>query len=235
MAAEYRQLAEAAGLRIRSVHAPCEAEWDMSSDDESVRRKSVEEVVLAMERCREMGGELVVVHPGRRLVATGSEEDAEHERRIDNSIRSLEDIVEAARSTGIKIAVENQWANEVGGREKYFLRLLETLDPALTGICFDSSHANITPGTHEMIGRLKHSIITTHLSDNHGQYDEHKPPFTASIDWKSTLKLLLDKGYRGPWLMEVTNGGHDPFGVLEAMAESIEKMKSVLEELSCRA
>lgn len=231
IASELRAMVEACGMRIRSVHAPCEGDWDISSEDEAVRRKSVAEVILAIERCREMGGELVVVHPGRRLASTGEAAESEHERRIDKSIESFEDILNAARDGETRIAVENQWANEVGGGEKHFLRLLDTLDPLVVGICFDSSHANITPGTHEMIERIDHSIITTHLSDNHGEYDEHKPPFTASIDWRETLNLLLDKGFRGPWLMEVTNGGYDPFEILSTIRQSIEKMKVVIKAL----
>lgn len=232
MASEVRTMVEDHGLRVRSVHAPCEAEWDISSDDEAVRRKSVDEVVLAIQRCREMGGELVVVHPGRAIVSETGAFEAEHDRRIGHSIESFERIQRAARDKGILIAVENQWANEVGGREKQFLRLLDTLDPHVAGICFDSSHANITPGTLEMFRHIGHPIITTHLSDNHGTYDEHKPPFTAAIDWHAMLGFLIDRGYRGPWLMEVTNGGHDPFSVLAKMGIATEKMRAVIAALS---
>jgi sugar phosphate isomerase/epimerase len=233
MASELKAMVDAHGMRIRSVHAPCEADWDISSENEEVRRTSVKEAVLSIERCREMGGELVVMHPGRRLSTDGDEAEAEHNRRIGKSIESFFDILSAAEDNGIRIAVENQWSNEVGGKEKQFMMLLDTLDPKLTGICFDSSHANITPGTLEMIGRLEHRIITTHLSDNHGEYDEHKPPFTASIDWQEILKVLLRKDFCGPWLMEVTNGGHDPLGILEQMGLSIPKMEAMLEDISC--
>jgi len=232
MATDVKKLVEANGLRVRSVHAPCEAEWDISSEDDAVRRKSVEEAILSIERCREMGGELVVIHPGRTVASEGDTAMAEHDRRTTKSVESFKDIQQAARDNGIRIALENQWANEVGGKEKHFLRLLDTLDPQVVGICFDSSHANITPGTFEMFGRVNHPIITTHLSDNHGTYDEHKPPFTGAIDWLEVLGFLLDTGFRGPWLMEVTNGGHDPLGVLAKMGTSIEKMKHVFAQIS---
>jgi len=233
MASEIKAMAKANGLRVRSVHAPCEGDWDISSENEDIRRKSIEEVSLAIQRCREMGGELVVVHPGRRLNSAGTAGEAEHDRRIENSIRSFGHIVKAARDNGVLVAVENQWSNEVGSTGKHFTKLLDTLDPEVTGICFDSSHANISPGSHEMIEGISHPIINTHLSDNHGVYDEHKPPFTAGINWRKMLKLLMDKGFRGPWLMEVTNGGNDPIEVLAQMRESITKMRAVLEDLSC--
>lgn len=232
MASELRSMVESQGLRIRSVHAPCEADWDISSESETVRRKSVGEVILAIKRCREMGGELIVVHPGRVLGAEGEAAASEHDRRIEKSIESFKDIIGAARDGGILIAVENQWRNEVGGTEEHFLGLLDTLDPRVAGICFDSSHANITPGTLATIGRVEHPIITTHLSDNHGKYDEHRPPFIGSIEWRETLKLLLEKGFHGPWLLEVTNGGHDPLEVLAKMRESTKKLESMIMDIS---
>lgn len=235
MAAEFRAMVEANGMRIRSMHAPCEGDWDISSEDESTRLRSVDEVVLSIDRCCEMDGEIVVVHPGRQLASGGNaaEAEVEHDRRIDKSIRSFEDIMKAAGDNGILVAIENPWSNEVGGDEKSFLRLLDALDPRAAGICFDSSHANITPGSLETIERAVHPIIATHLADNHGEYDEHRVPFTASVDWDRVLKLLLDKGFRGPWLMEVVNGGRDPFGILPRMGQAIGEMKSLIEKLSC--
>lgn len=231
MAAQTKTMVEDAGMRVRSVHAPCEADWDISSEDETVRRKSVQETILAMERCREMGGELVVIHIGRRVESEGEEATREHVRRTDKSIESFVDIQQAARDTGILAAIENQWANEVGGQAEHFLRLLETVDPSISGICFDTSHANITPGTYEMLEKVKHPFITTHLSDNNGTYDEHKPPFTCQIDWDMALGFLIKKGYRGPWLLEVTNGGNDWHVALEEMGRSIKKMESVIRKI----
>lgn len=228
MASELKAMAEANGVRIRSFHAPCEAHWDISSENEHVRESSVNDVILTLERCREVNGELVVVHPGRALASEGENARTEHDIRLSKSIQSLEVIQRAARDNGVKIAIENQWANEVGGTQEHFLRLLETVDPNVAGICFDSSHANITPGTYEMFRHVRHPFINTHLSDNNGRYDEHKPPFTAGIDWRMVLEFLLGKGYRGPWLLEVTNGGHDPLDVIDTMQVSIEKMRDVI-------
>jgi len=232
MAAELKAMVEARGLRIHSVHAPCDGDWDISSEDEAVRKRSVEEVILSIERCREMGGEFVVAHPGRKRDSKAPDAEAEHDRHLERSIEGFKAVMDAARDNGILLAIENQWEDYVGGGEKHFLRFLDTLDPHVAGICFDSSHANITPGTHDMIRRIKHPIIATHLSDNDGDYDMHRPPFTGSVDWEEVLRLLLEKGYRGPWLIECLNGGNDPFDVLAQMGESIVKMRAMLEELS---
>jgi sugar phosphate isomerase/epimerase len=156
----------------------------------------------------------------------------EHTRRLKKSIISFQAIQQTARDNGVLIAVENLTANEIGGTEDRFLELLDSLDPKVAGVCFDSSHANITPGTFEMFQRFRHKIITTHLSDNHGMYDEHRPPFTASIYWRKVLRLLLANGFRGPWLMEVTNGGNDPLDVLAQMELSVRTMKDLLQRIA---
>jgi sugar phosphate isomerase/epimerase len=231
MAADYKSLVENHGMRVRSVHAPCEAAWDISSEDEAVRRTSVEDVIHCLDRCREMGGELVVVHPGRAVAGAGEAADAELDRRIARSIKSFVDIQKAAADRGIRIALENQWGDEVGRYERQFLRLLETLDPNIVGICFDSSHANIAPGTYEMFEHIRHPIITTHLSDNNGQYDEHKPLFTCGIDWRMVFEFLTNRGYRGPWIMEVSNGGRDPFEELAKMGDSIGRVRKLVGEI----
>ena len=66
------------------------------------------------------------------------------------------------------------------------------------------------------------------------QYLEYLDMMNVKHDWEETLKLLLEKGYRGPWLIEVLNGGNDPFDVLAQMGDSITKMRAMLEELSRR-
>ncbi|MBI5118021.1 sugar phosphate isomerase/epimerase [Candidatus Poribacteria bacterium] len=232
MASEVRLLVETHGMRVRSFHAPCEADWDISSEDEKIRQESVRETILSIENCRRMRGELVVVHAGRNLRAEGESSDNEHTRRLKKSIISFQVIQQAARENGVLIAVENLTANEVACPQDRFLELLDSLDPTVVGVCFDSSHANITPGTFEMFQHFRHKIITTHLSDNHGVYDEHRPPFTASIDWSKVLRLLLANGFRGPWLMEVTNGGNDPLEVLAQMELSAKTMKDLLQRLA---
>lgn len=231
-ASETKSVVEDNGMRIRSVHSPCEGDWDISSESDRIRERSVHEVILSIEHCRDMGGELVVVHPGRAVLSRGEAAVAEEQRRIGNSIRSLKNIQQAAADHGMRIAVENQWSTEVGSKEPHFLQLLDTLDPRICGLCFDSSHANITPGTLELFRKITHPIITTHLSDNHGTYDEHRPPFTALVDWPVVIRLILDNGFRGPWLLEVTNGGNDPLEVLGAMGASLEKLKDLIVRIS---
>jgi sugar phosphate isomerase/epimerase len=37
---------------------------------------------------------------------------------------------------------------------------------------------------------MKDLIASAHLHDNHGEKDEHLPPYDGSIDWPAALKLL---------------------------------------------
>jgi len=51
-------------MSVRSLHAPID-DCDISSIDETVREESVRKTKLAAERLVALGGEVLVVHPGR--------------------------------------------------------------------------------------------------------------------------------------------------------------------------
>jgi sugar phosphate isomerase/epimerase len=67
----------------------------------------------------------------------------------------------------------------------------------LTGLRFnfDIGHAHLAEGPEEeRIAKgfepLKELIASVHIHDNHGEKDEHLPPYEGAIDWPATLKLL---------------------------------------------
>jgi len=66
----------------------------------------------------------------------------------------------------------------------------------LVGMCFDAGHANCYQGgvknTFEV---MKNEIVTCHLHDNYGSFDDHNPPSDGNIDWRE-LTALLDSAPR---------------------------------------
>src|SRR5262249_512026 len=60
---------------------------------------------------------------------------------------------------------------------------------------FDIGHANLADnGEHDRIEEsfspLRDLVASVHIHDNHGEKDEHLPPYDGSIDWKSAIKTL---------------------------------------------
>jgi len=60
---------------------------------------------------------------------------------------------------------------------------------------FDIGHAHLADFPEEE--RLEKSFLplrelvsSVHLHDNHGEKDEHLPPYDGTIDWPSAIKIL---------------------------------------------
>ena len=67
----------------------------------------------------------------------------------------------------------------------------------LTGlrVNFDVGHAHLTDGREaDRISKsfepLRALVASAHIHDNHGEKDEHLPPYDGTIDWPSALRVL---------------------------------------------
>jgi sugar phosphate isomerase/epimerase len=67
----------------------------------------------------------------------------------------------------------------------------------LTGLRFnfDIGHAHLADGPEEeriakSFEPLRDLMTAVHLHDNHGEKDEHLPPFDGTIDWKAAVEIL---------------------------------------------
>ena len=56
---------------------------------------------------------------------------------------------------------------------------------------FDIGHAHLAEGpgggahVEKALNRSSDLIVSAHIHDNHGEKDEHLPPYDGSIDWPS--------------------------------------------------
>jgi sugar phosphate isomerase/epimerase len=60
---------------------------------------------------------------------------------------------------------------------------------------FDIGHANLADGAEEDrietgFKPLRDLVAGVHVHDNHGEKDEHLPPYDGSIDWAAAIKTL---------------------------------------------
>lgn len=125
--------------------------------------------------------------------------------RVEARKKSYERFVslrEKAEKVGVGIAIENMpFPETYGGQVEELLEFAEKLD---LGICWDTSHANLTGYQDQavplrMIGkRLK----TLHVSDNFGQRDDHLAPGYGSVNWESVMTGLREIGYEGTFNFE---------------------------------
>ena len=187
---------EAHRLQLVSLHAPTSR--DTSAMRESAMPLSICEVerVRRIEAMDELKRVIDVADdlPYKRLILHmgGSRETADPRKR-DAAFSTLEHLVLHAHHAGITICVENT-TSEMG--DPAYLRAFVD-ETRLTGLRFnfDIGHAHLAePPEDERIEKsfvpLRDLVSSVHLHDNHGDKDEHLPPFDGTIDWPPAIKLL---------------------------------------------
>ena len=59
---------------------------------------------------------------------------------------------------------------------------------------FDIGHAHLADGPEEThrgsFAPLRELVSGVHVHDNHGEKDEHLPPYEGTIDWAAAIKTL---------------------------------------------
>jgi sugar phosphate isomerase/epimerase len=184
------------GLILSSVHAPVSR--DMSStreggtplsicEVERVRRiEAMDELKRAIDVAEELPFPRMVFHMGT------SRETADPRKR-DAAFSSLEHLILHARHVGVTICVENT-TSEMG--DPSYLRAFVD-ETRLTGLRFnfDIGHAHLSDfpeaeRIEKSFSPLRELVSSIHLHDNHGEKDEHLPPFDGTIDWPAAIKIL---------------------------------------------
>lgn len=184
------------GLALASMHAPTSRDLSPTREGgtplsicevERVRRiEAMDELKRALDVAEELPVPRMVFHMG------GSRETADPRKR-DAAFSSLEHLILHARHRGITICVENT-TSEMG--EPAYLRAFVD-ETRLNGLRFnfDIGHAHLADGDageriEKSFAPLRDLVASVHLHDNHGDKDEHLPPYDGSIDWPTAIKIL---------------------------------------------
>jgi sugar phosphate isomerase/epimerase len=187
---------EAHRLQLVSLHAPTGR--DMSATRESGTPLSICEVerVRRIEAMDELKRVIDVADdlPYSRLVLhMGGSREAADPRKRDAAFSTLEHLVLHAHHAGVTICVENT-TSEMGGPA--YLRTFVD-ETRLTGLRFnfDIGHAHLAElpeqeRIEKSFAPLRELVASVHLHDNHGDKDEHLPPYEGSIDWPAAIKVL---------------------------------------------
>ena len=204
------------GLGLNSLHGTSGKEKGWASTVEYERLAGVDLVKNRIAMTAELGGDVVVMHaPGEGLSPTSN-------AQLVKSLDALEDF---ACGHGVRIAVENGDWHVVG-------EMLERYDEAHVGLCYDSGHANMAPGGLEALAGLKGRLIAIHLHDNDGKDDQHKLPFTGTVDWEGVARILAGSSYAKCVNLEslMGQGGEEDFlrealNVAVRLSEMIERSR----------
>jgi sugar phosphate isomerase/epimerase len=197
--AEVRTIASALAehhLQLHSLHAPTSRDINVNREGgsplsitevERVRRvEAMDELKRVLDVAQELPFARLILHMG------GSRETADPRKR-DAAFSSLEHLTLHAHHAGVTICIENT-SSEMG--DPAYLKTFVD-ETRLTGVRFnfDIGHAHLAEGPEEervtkAFEPLRELVVSAHIHDNHGDKDEHLPPYDGSIDWPGVIALL---------------------------------------------
>jgi sugar phosphate isomerase/epimerase len=183
-------------LQLTSLHAPTSRDLSVNREGgsplsvtevERVRRiEATDELKRVIDVADDLPFPRLVLHMG------GSRETADPRKR-DAAFSALEHLILHARHAGVTICIENT-TGEMGEPAYLHSFINET---RLTGlrINFDIGHAHLADGPEsdriaKSLEPVRELVASAHIHDNHGEKDEHLPPFDGTIDWPAAMKLL---------------------------------------------
>jgi sugar phosphate isomerase/epimerase len=134
----------------------------------------------------------ILPYPRMILHMGGSRETADPRKR-DAAFSSLEHLTLHARHAGVTICLENTTSEM--GNPAYLRAFLDETRLAGLRLNFDIGHAYLAEGPEGVriekgLAYMGDFTASVHLHDNHGEKDEHLPPFSGTIDWSSVTQML---------------------------------------------
>jgi sugar phosphate isomerase/epimerase len=183
-------------LKLASLHAPTSR--DISSMRESGTPLSICEVervrrIEAMDELKRVIDVAEELPFARLILHMGGPRESADPRKRDAAFSSLEHLILHAHHVGVTICVEN--TNSEMGDPAYLRAFVD--ETRLSGLRFnfDIGHAHLSDfpeaeRIEKSFAPLRELVASVHLHDNHGEKDEHLPPFDGSINWPAAIKLL---------------------------------------------
>ncbi len=193
-----QQLAKSYNLKY-SVHAPF-ADVNIASQSKTMLEASMKHLKQSLQFANKLDAYLVVFHPGGRCGISAFYPGA----GLKQNTRSIVQLRKWAEELGVKLAMENL-------PEKYgflmktpqdFKKFFKETDLEDIGIVLDTGHAHLEGQIQPLLRQLPKQIVHIHISDNHGEQDEHLGLGYGTIDWNLFAKDVKAAGFSGTILTE---------------------------------
>lgn len=203
-AAEIKEAAAKAGLRIHSVMNMDHWRFPLSSSDPEVVTKSVAGMETSLKNAALWGADAVLLVPAVVDATTGYRDAYTRSQRV---IR--ERLLPIARDRKVVIAVEEVW-NKFLLSPIEFARYVDEFDSPFLKAYFDVGNVVIYAFPQDWIRTLGPRIVKVHLKDftidrRNGTF-AWKPIGEGDIDWIEVRRALADIKFNGYATTEVSGG-----------------------------
>jgi sugar phosphate isomerase/epimerase len=237
--AEIRGIATALAdlkLTLTSLHAPTSR--DLSATREGGQPLSICEVerVRRIEAMDELKRAIDVADDlpfSRMIFHMGGSREAPDLRKRDAAFSTLEHLILHAKHAGVTVCIENT-TSEMGAPS--YLRSFVDDTRLPLRFNFDIGHANLADGAEgdrivSGFAPLRDLVSSVHVHDNHGEKDEHLPPYDGSIDWAAAITILKSAPEKDlPLMLELKEKVGPDAPTAQAQLEAARKALDRLEE-----
>jgi sugar phosphate isomerase/epimerase len=228
---------ESTRVRLHSVHGPMDrntgrgreggAPISIAEPDKLRRIEAVDEMKWAMELSETVPFRYFVMH-------MGNGREPLDQRHQDAAFNSLEYLVVFAKQRGLTIALENT-PGELAAPEALADFLRQTRLREL-GLCFDLGHAHLGEGIAGSFDCMRERVVTTHVHDNRGEFDDHLVPFEGAIDWPAAVRALRSAPMDLPLVFELKEpAGGGSGAVLDRATAAFERLEKLAAEQASAA
>src|SRR5699024_7545052 len=183
-------------------HLPFSNKLGISTADENDRVHTIETHKRIMKLLEPLNIQKFVIHPSAEPI-----EDEERPARIKKSIASLKILTEEVKKYDAQLALEVLPRTCLANSADEMLKIVNAVDNGIE-VCFDSNHL-LQEKPEEFVAKVGNLITTVHISDYDGIDEKHWLPESegGTINWGNVIAELVNVGYQGPWMYEVSKGG----------------------------
>jgi len=171
-----KDILDASGMKVWSIHMPFSKQMDLSILDEDTRQKVIEAHLQVVALFRPLKPKIVLFHPSYYL------EKGERGHRVTQLIKSVKELYKGVRGHGAEMVVENM------------------LGPQLT-VGVDMCHI---AQPEKLLLAFGKRVKTLHVSNGNGQAEHHYLPCDSrgENNWVAIFKALDQIGYSGVFMHE---------------------------------
>lgn len=204
--AEVRRILEGEGLQLLSITP---ADVDLAHPDPAIRHHAEDESYRLLDFAAALGHPLVGCHGmvGRvRAISTVAEERALF-------LEAVRRIAARAQGMGLRLVMEvlNRYEAHLLNTAAEAVRFVTELDAENVGILLDAYHMNIEePGPEAAIQQAGKRLWLYHVADSNREGIGR-----GHTDFSAQMNALTEIGYGGPFILECTAPGPDPFTAIK--------------------
>jgi len=207
-----RNICEICGTTLWQMHAPLNL--DVADPDPQKRSKDIDTASKWIQYSHELNVPYLVIHPGG---SKGAKTEDEEVKIFILNVDAFKYLSKVAEEFKVKLCIENMQEREnkdprrLGAFIYDLNELIDAVGSESLGICFDTSHANVTGlDMYNAISECGKRLVATHISDNDGSGDQHKSLYGGNIDWQKVITGLKKIGYNMAFNLEIPGENRTP-------------------------